>query len=72
MITVHNITEALLQSDTKQMQEKGTCQQTVRCTYLSLHATVLQVPSEQRYCPVSQGLMMIPVRVAVAFRLGME
>lgn len=33
---------------------------------------LLQVPSEHRYCPVSQGLMMMPLRVAVALRLGME
>ena len=34
--------------------------------------TVLHVPSEQRYCPLTQGLTMMPVRVTLALRLGME
>ena len=40
--------------------------------HLTSQATALQVPSEQRYCPVSHGWIMLMVRVTLAFRLGME
>ena len=39
---------------------------------LRLHSTSLQVPSEHKYSPVSQGSMMLIVRITEAFRLGME
>ena len=39
---------------------------------LRSQAMVLQVPSEHRYSPVSQGSMILMVRVTLAFRLEME
>lgn len=40
--------------------------------HLRSQATVLQVPSEHKYSPVSQGSMMLMVRVTLAFKLEME
>lgn len=42
------------------------------CTCLRSHATGLHERSGHKYCPAAQGLMMMPVRVTLAFRLGME
>jgi len=40
--------------------------------YLRSQATVLQVPSEHKYSPVSHGSMILMVRVTLAFKLEME